>query len=149
MGWESYDKYLSENCGILSKLLPGDVVLVDMGFNVSDSFGMQQAYLHIPAFTKVVMEVEKTHSIANARIHVERVIGCLRQNFSILQGTLPIGIGYTNKKFSMSQGTVPIYIVIKDQVKNDHLLTVFLECVVLYLMCVIQLYHFIKFLASM
>ena len=89
------DKYLTENCGILNNLLPGDVVLADRGFNISDSVGMQQAHLHIPAFTKgktqlSAMEVEKTRSIANVRIHVERVIGCVRQKFSILQGTLPI-----------------------------------------------------------
>ena len=35
-------------------------------------------------------EVEETRSLANVRIHVERVIGAVRQKFSILQGTLPI-----------------------------------------------------------
>lgn len=89
------DKYLTEHCGILDKLLPGDVVLADRGFDIADSVGMQQAQLHIPAFTKgknqlSAMEVEQTRSIANVRIYVERVIGCVRQKFSILRGTLPI-----------------------------------------------------------
>ena len=46
------DKYLTESCGILQHLIPGDVVLADRGFNISDSVGMMQAKLHIPAFTK-------------------------------------------------------------------------------------------------
>ena len=31
------DKYITENCGYLKKLFPGDVVLVDHGFNIEDS----------------------------------------------------------------------------------------------------------------
>ena len=48
------DKYLTEHCGILAKLLPGDIVLTDRGFDVhvADSVGMYQARLHISAFTK-------------------------------------------------------------------------------------------------
>jgi len=89
------DKHLTDNCGILRKLLPGDVVLADRGFDIAESVGMMQASLHIPAFTKgkaqlSALEVENTRTIANVRIHVERVIGCVRQKYSILQGTLPI-----------------------------------------------------------
>ena len=89
------DKYLTEHCGMLNYVLPGDIVLADRGFDISDSVGMQQAHLHIPAFTKgktqlSALEVEQTRAIANVRIHVERVIGNVRQKFSILQGTLPI-----------------------------------------------------------
>ena len=78
------------HCGILNYLLPGDIVLADRGFDIADSVGMQQAHLHIPAFTRgksqlSALEVEQTRSIANVRIHVERVIGCVRQKFTILQ----------------------------------------------------------------
>ena len=31
------DKYLTEHCGILDKLHPGDIVLADRGFDISDS----------------------------------------------------------------------------------------------------------------
>lgn len=34
--------------------------------------------------------MEETHAIANVRIHVERVIGAVRQRYTILKGTLPI-----------------------------------------------------------
>lgn len=74
------DKYLTDHCGILKKLLPGDVILADRGFDIAESVGMMQAKLHIPAFTRgkqqlTALEVEDTRSIANVRIHVERVIG--------------------------------------------------------------------------
>ena len=93
-GGQVSDKHITENCGILSKL-PGDIVLADRGFNISDSVGMVQAKLHIPAFTKgkdqlSAEEVEETCSIATVRIHAERVIGAVRQRYTILQRTLPI-----------------------------------------------------------
>ena len=89
------DKYLTERCGILDNLLPGDVVLADRGFDITESVGMMQAKLHIPAFTKgkdqlSAMEIDETRTIANVRIHVERVIGNVRQKYSILQSTLPV-----------------------------------------------------------
>jgi len=89
------DVYLTEHCGILKNLLPGDVVLADRGFTIADSVGAMRAKLHIPAFTKgksqlSALEVEDTRRIANVRIHVERVIGCVRQRFSILHCTIPI-----------------------------------------------------------
>ncbi|KAL5013813.1 hypothetical protein ScPMuIL_008083 [Solemya velum] len=73
--------------------LHGDVVLADRGFDIADSIGIMGATLHIPAFTKgkkqlTSDEVETTRRIANVRIHVERVIGCLRQKYQILQSTL-------------------------------------------------------------
>lgn len=85
------DKF-PECCGILDKLLPGDVVLADRGFDISESVGMMQAQLHIPAFTKgksqlSATEVMNTRTIANVRIHGERVIGNVKQRCSILQST--------------------------------------------------------------
>ena len=67
--------------------------LVYRGFDIAESVGVMQARLHIPAFTKgkdqlSALEVEQTRSIANVRIHVERVIGLVRQKYSILQSTI-------------------------------------------------------------
>jgi hypothetical protein len=89
------DKYLTESCGILQNLLPGDIVLADCGFDISDSVGKQQAKLHLPAFTQgknqlSAPEVEEMRTIANVRINIERVIGLVRQKYIILQVTLPI-----------------------------------------------------------
>ena len=78
------DKYLTEHCGILRKLLPGDVILVDRGFDIADSVGVMKAQLNILAFTKgknqlSALEIEETRTIANVCIHVEHVIGNVRQ----------------------------------------------------------------------
>ena len=93
-GGRTSDKFLTENCGFLNKLLPGDMVMADRGFTISESAGLKQAELAIPAFTKGKaqldpIDVEKTRGIASVRIHVERVIGLLRNKYTILEGTLP------------------------------------------------------------
>ena len=89
------DKYLTEQCGILDNLKPRDIVSADRGFDIAESVGMTQAKLHIPAFTKgnsqlTAIEIGETRTIANVRIHVERVIGNVGQKYSILQSMLPI-----------------------------------------------------------
>ena len=89
------NKHLTMNSRLLQKLLPGDIVLADHGFNDGEVFAMAQASLFMPAFTKGLdqlppVEVEKTLKLANVRILVERVIGATRQCFSILMSTLPI-----------------------------------------------------------
>ena len=57
--------------------------------------GTRGAELFIPSFTKGKNQlsghdVEKTRRIANVRIHVERVIGSVRQKYTILRGILPV-----------------------------------------------------------
>ena len=81
-GGQVSDKYLT-------------VILADRGFDIAESVGLKQASLHIPEFTRgkqqlSALEIEDTRNIANVRIHVERVIGCVRQKYNILQSTLPI-----------------------------------------------------------
>ena len=51
-GGRTSDKYLTENYGFLEFLVPGDMVMADRGFTISDSVGLKQATLTIPAFTK-------------------------------------------------------------------------------------------------
>ena len=102
------DKYLTDHCGILKKFLPGDVVLADRGFDISESLGMMQATLRFPGFTKgksqpSALEVENTCTIANVHIHIERMIGCVRQKYSMLQGTLPIDFLTVRKGESSSE----------------------------------------------
>ena len=102
-GWggRTSDRYLTEHCSFLTYLVPGDMVLADRGFNISDSVGTYCSTLKIPAFTKgkkqlTSIEVEQTRQIANVRIHVERVIGNVRQKYSILSSTQPIDFVYSN-----------------------------------------------------
>ena len=73
------DKFVTENCGFLDKLLPGDMVMADRGFTISESVVLKQARLVILAFTKGKsqldpVDMEQTRGIANVRIHVERVV---------------------------------------------------------------------------
>ncbi|XP_041929456.1 uncharacterized protein LOC121693843 [Alosa sapidissima] len=89
------DKHVTDNCGILDKLLPGDLVLADRGFDIQDSVGLMCAEVKIPAFTKgrcqlYARDVESTRKIAHLRIHVERVIGTVRNKYTILSAKVPI-----------------------------------------------------------
>ena len=86
------DKNIVENSGYLLHLLPGDVVLADRGFDVADSLALQGATLDIPAFTRgrdqlSPDDVEATRKLANVRIHVEQIIGAVRQQYQILSAT--------------------------------------------------------------
>ncbi|XP_066913333.1 uncharacterized protein [Clytia hemisphaerica] len=51
-GGRTSDVYLTENSGLLKNLIPGDVVMADRGFTISDSVGLYCAELKIPEFTK-------------------------------------------------------------------------------------------------
>ena len=80
-------KYLTENCGLLNHLIPGDTVLADWGFDIQDSVGICCARVAIPAFIKgkkqlTGIDVEQTRHIANVHIHVERVIGFICQKYT-------------------------------------------------------------------
>ena len=102
-GGRTSDKFLTENCGLMNKLLPGDLVMADRGFTIHDIVTLKRAELAIPAFTKGKsqlnpVDVESTRGIANVRIHVERVIGLLRNKYTILQGTLSTDYLITSKQ---------------------------------------------------
>ena len=102
------DKYITEHCGFLNKILPGDLILADHGFDIKESVGSCAAKVHIPAFTKgrnqlSAADVEETRKLANVRIHVERVIGTVRQKYSILNSIVPIRfiMGKDSNNFTM------------------------------------------------
>lgn len=89
------DKHITENCMFLKNLLPGDVVLADRGFTVSESIGFHFATLKTPAFTRGLPQlhpcsIEETRKIASVRIHVERIIGLTRSKYKILNGPVQI-----------------------------------------------------------
>ncbi|KAK4317580.1 hypothetical protein Pmani_011339 [Petrolisthes manimaculis] len=96
-GWggRTSDKYITEHCGFLSNIIPGDVILADRGFDIAESVALMQASVEVPTFMggkKQLsgVDVIKTRNIANVRIHVERVIGMVRQKYKILGGPLPV-----------------------------------------------------------
>ena len=98
-GWggRASDVYITENCGLLRNLLPGDLILADRGFTIEQIVGLYCAEVKIPPFTKgkkqlSKLEVDTARKLAQVCIHVERVIGLVRQKYSILQSTLPINM---------------------------------------------------------
>uniref|UniRef100_A0A672T219 THAP-type domain-containing protein n=1 Tax=Sinocyclocheilus grahami TaxID=75366 RepID=A0A672T219_SINGR len=103
-GWggRTSDKRITENCGFLDKLLPGDLVLADRGFDLKESVGLMCAEVKVPAFTKgqqqlEAKDVEETRCIAHLRIHVERIIGVVRNKYKILSSTIPISMNSSPK----------------------------------------------------
>ena len=93
----------------LYKLLPGNTVLADCGFDIQDSVGMMCAEVKIPASTKgktqlTTLNVVKMRKLAHLRIHIERVVSVVRQKYTILQG--PVTIDYLMSKFSEKDTTM-------------------------------------------
>ena len=69
------DKNWTQQCGFLSKLQHGDVVLADRGFTIEKDVAVYGAKLEIPAFTRgknqlSQNEVEKSKQLSAVRIHV-------------------------------------------------------------------------------
>ncbi|XP_072298319.1 uncharacterized protein [Eucyclogobius newberryi] len=103
-GWGGHtsDKHVTEHSGYLNFLLPQDTVLADRGFDIEDSVAARGASLNIPGFTRGktqldAEEIERTKNIASVRIHVERVIGSLRQKYGMLGTTIPISMLETSE----------------------------------------------------
>ncbi|CAN9511405.1 unnamed protein product [Ophioblennius macclurei] len=91
------NKHLIEQCGILNKLLPGDMVLADRGYNVGDEVGLMCAEVKSPRTSggDAQMDpksVEETRQITHLRVHVERVIGLVRNKYKILQQNIPVSL---------------------------------------------------------
>ena len=91
------DKEIVESSNLIDYLLPGDVVIADRGFTCNDYARMVFAEVKTPPFTKGKQQLEKvevdwSRELSNVRKHVERVIGVLKQKYTILQGVLPIAL---------------------------------------------------------
>lgn len=98
-GWggRTSDVFLTENCELFSKLLPGDMILADQGFTIEDAARLYCAEVKVPPFTKgkkqlSQVEVDSARRLSRVRIHVERVIGMIRQKYTMLQSTFPINM---------------------------------------------------------
>jgi len=59
-GWGGHgsDKHITEQSGFLNKLLSGDIVLADRGFNIRESVGMMCAEVKVPTFTRGHAQLE-------------------------------------------------------------------------------------------
>lgn len=95
-GGRASDITIVKESGFISPLyhFPGDQILADRGFTLVEEFAVQcGAELIMPSFTKgqdqlPASHVESSRKVSNIRIHIERVIGLIKNRFSILQGTL-------------------------------------------------------------
>ena len=88
---------LTQESNFFNKLEHGDVILADRGFTIADDIGVFGAKLEIPAFTRgkaqlSQREVEMSKKLSQVRIHVERVIGLLKNKYTLLQHKLPINM---------------------------------------------------------
>ena len=75
----------------------GDVVIADRGFTCQEQARMFLAEVKIPPFTKGKKQLEKkdldwSRELSIVRIHVERIIGVVKQKYTILQNVLPISL---------------------------------------------------------
>ena len=94
-GGRATDTFITMNSGFLRLLEHGDIVLADRGFDIHDDVRIHGAKLEIPSFTRgkkqlSLDEVEYSQRLSKVRIHIERVIGLLKNKYTILQSTLPV-----------------------------------------------------------
>ncbi|XP_068756790.1 uncharacterized protein [Montipora capricornis] len=99
------DKCITEKSGLMQYLKPGDNIMADRGFEITNILPPGVG-LNIPPFKGAraqltAEEVTETVHIASVRIHVERAIGRVK-NYHILDGTLPLTLAHTaDQKFSV------------------------------------------------
>ncbi|XP_041913146.1 uncharacterized protein LOC121678033 [Alosa sapidissima] len=91
-GGRASDTFITRNSGLISHLIPGDQVLADRGFTITDVLP-PGVTLAIPAFTRGCKElpeheVTRTRRLANVIIHIERTIRRLK-GFTILSNIIP------------------------------------------------------------
>ena len=96
MGGAASDRFITEDCGVVSKFNRNMAALVDRGFSVQDLFLAYHVTVAIPPFTKgkthlTKVQVEQAKTIIlRARIHVERAIGL--KEFKLLSHELPLNM---------------------------------------------------------
>ena len=96
-------------------------MLADRGFDIEESAALFGATVEIPAFTKgkkqvSAFDVERSRKLASVRVHVESVIGLLRNKYTILQGILPLD--YLMKIDELKLSTIDKIIVVCSALTN-------------------------------
>lgn len=96
-GGRASDGFITLTSGFLDTLCDGDYVLADKGFTLKNEFSVRGASIEVPTFVYNrnqlhPLEIERTRKCANVRIHVERVIGMVKQKYKILEMLVPLSI---------------------------------------------------------
>lgn len=83
------DKQITLMSGILDFIEEGDFVMADRGFLIGDLLAQKNAVLSVPAFKKANHQLQPVDAcvskdLSALRIHVERLIGSLRQKVLML-----------------------------------------------------------------
>ena len=84
-GWggRASDKCVESKSGLIKKLLQSDIVLADPGFNIDEPIQELLRFLYSTTKKCSVKEIDSTRSIVNVRFHVKRLIGNLRQKYTM------------------------------------------------------------------
>lgn len=90
------DKDLVKRSGIVDLFSPGNTLLADRGVNIQELLLHKGVKLVIPPFLKAMKQFsnaddQRTKQVANGKIHVERVIGCMK-DFDVMKAELPLEV---------------------------------------------------------
>jgi hypothetical protein len=93
-GGRASDIYIVKDSNFLNKLQPGDQIMADRGFKISELLAFQQCSLAIPPSTHGGLQLSKseaqnTSRIANVRIYVENAIRRIKE-YNILSREITI-----------------------------------------------------------
>ncbi|KAM9383853.1 uncharacterized protein KZ484_005792 [Pholidichthys leucotaenia] len=96
-GGQVSDEHVTNNCGILDHISPGDIVLADKVFDVQSNTGSFSPDLKIPAFIKEQshlspLDIECARKLALVRFPIERAVSIVKQKYTILNGTLQVAL---------------------------------------------------------
>ena len=73
----------TENSGLLRRLLPGEIVLADRGFDIADRVGFYQARLNVLALTRGKKQLSAKEEEETRKIAMENPCG--KSNWSCAQ----------------------------------------------------------------
>ena len=98
-GGRTSDKAIVCDCGLLQLLEKGDAIMADRGFDIAEDCAKVGVTVHMPSFMEgkpqlLPRDVVRAKNIAKLRVHVERVIRCVKV-FRILANVFPLAMAFS------------------------------------------------------